>query len=120
MIMSPGLIFVQKAILPDVLLGGAYFRRGLLLAGILHFKMARVGLDNKNSLKTYENSLKQLALTAGLIIGRIFVSKIWGGGLIFRRACWGGKGYRSFTVSVDMDRSVTGDSKCKYKYKPLT
>ena len=43
-----------------------------------------VGLDNKNSLKHYENSLKELALTGyglilgGLIIGRIFASEIWG------------------------------------------
>ena len=58
MIISPGLRFVKKAILLDSLLGGAYFQRGLLLEGILHFKMARVGLDNKNSLKNYENSLE--------------------------------------------------------------
>ena len=35
-----------------------------------------VGLNNKNSLKHYENSLKQLALTvSGLIIGRAYYRK---------------------------------------------
>ena len=72
MIISPGPIFVQKAILLDIFFwGGAYFWRGLLLEGSLHLKVARVGLDNRNSLK-------QLALTGGLIIGRIFASKILG------------------------------------------
>ena len=49
---------------------GAYFRRGLLLEGILRFKIGW---------------LKQLALTVhvlmfgtGRIIGRIFASEIWG------------------------------------------
>ena len=39
---SPGLIFVQKAVLLGLfcgeLLWGAYFRRGLLLEGILHLR----------------------------------------------------------------------------------
>ena len=48
----------------------AYFRRGLLLEGILHFKMG--WLDNKNSLK----QLKQLTLTVhGLIFGRVCYRK---------------------------------------------
>ena len=38
-----------------------------------------VGLDNKNSIKHYENSLKQLALTIhGLIFGRAYYQKDWG------------------------------------------
>ena len=41
---SPGLIFVQKAALLGLFSGGggggvSYFRRGLLLGGILHFKI---------------------------------------------------------------------------------
>ena len=36
---SPGLIFVQKAFFGGLIFGGAYFRRGLLLEGILRFKM---------------------------------------------------------------------------------
>ena len=53
-----------------------------------------VGFDHKNSVKHYENSLKQLALTVhGLIFGRAYESEIWGGrlrfgGLIFGRACF--------------------------------
>ena len=38
-IIRPGLIFVQKAVLLGLISGGAYFRRGLLLEGILRFKM---------------------------------------------------------------------------------
>ena len=38
-IISPGLIFVQKASLAELIFGGAYFRRGLLSEGILRFKM---------------------------------------------------------------------------------
>ena len=39
-IISSGLIFVQKAFFfAGLIFGGAYFRRGLLLEGILHFKM---------------------------------------------------------------------------------
>ena len=34
-LVSPGLIFVQKAVLLGLFSGGAYFRRGLLLEGIL-------------------------------------------------------------------------------------
>ena len=39
---------------------GAYFRRDLLLEGILHFNAKWAGLGNKNSLKHEDNSLKQL------------------------------------------------------------
>ena len=41
-IISPGLIFVQKAFLMGLFFGGAYtlyFQRGLLSEGILHFKI---------------------------------------------------------------------------------
>ena len=66
-----------------------------------------VGLDNKNSLKHYENSLKQLVtLTVhGLIFGRAYNRKniyardlggLFSEGLIFLRG--GGKYYRNLTV----------------------
>ena len=38
-IISPGLILVQNAFFAGLIFGGAYFRRGLLLEGILPFKM---------------------------------------------------------------------------------
>ena len=38
-IISPGLIFVQKAFLVGLFLGGACFQRGLFLERILRFKM---------------------------------------------------------------------------------
>ena len=43
--MSPGLIFVQKGFSAGLIFGGggggveAYFRRGLLMAGIVRFKV---------------------------------------------------------------------------------
>ena len=63
-IISPGLIFVQKAVLLGFIFGGAYFQRGLLLEGILHFK------------KGLSLTIKQLALTVhGLIFGRAYYWK---------------------------------------------
>ena len=67
--------------------GGSYFRRGLLLEELLHSKW--VGLDKKNGLKHEGNNLKQLKTTNPNspwayihkhlgIIGRKFVSEIWG------------------------------------------
>ena len=38
-IVSPGLIFVQKTLSAALSFEGAYFRKGLLLEGILRFKM---------------------------------------------------------------------------------
>ena len=38
-IIRPGLMFVQKAFFAGLIFGGAWFRRGLLLEGILRFKM---------------------------------------------------------------------------------
>ena len=55
-IISPGLIFGQKAFLPglfsgELIFGGAYYWK--------EFSVSKwVGLVNKNSLKYYENSLK--------------------------------------------------------------
>ena len=58
------------------------------MEAILSFKMSEKWswLDNNSSLKHYENSLKQLALTVhGLTFGRAYYQKhfspeIWGGG----------------------------------------
>ena len=75
---EPILNFVQKAVLlslssGELTFGGAFYWKGFCVS-------KWVELDNKNSLKHYENSLKQLALTLhGLIIlyfGRISVSEI--------------------------------------------
>ena len=72
--MSPELIFVQKAFLlglflGELILGGAYYWKEFCVS-------KWVGLDNKNSLKLSEHSLKQLALTVhGLIFGRAYYWK---------------------------------------------
>ena len=57
-IINPGLIYVQKAFLlglfsGELIFGGAYYWKEFCIS-------KWVGLDNKNSLKHYENSLKQL------------------------------------------------------------
>ena len=93
-IITPGLIFVQKAFLlglfsGELIFGGAYYLKEFCV-------LKWVGLDNKNSLK-------QLALTVhGLILGRAYYRKdfcvsglggLFSGGLIFGGAC-----YRNFTV----------------------
>ena len=49
----------SKGLFPGLIFGGAYFRRGLLLDGILRFK-PRVELDYINVLKLEDNSLKPL------------------------------------------------------------
>ena len=54
---SPGLVFVQKAFLlglfsGELIFGGAYYWKEFCAS-------KWVGLDNKNSLKHYENSLKK-------------------------------------------------------------
>ena len=100
-IISPGLIFVQKAFLLGLFSGELIFGRACYRKEFCVSKW--VGLNNKNSLKHYENSLKQLTLTVrGLIFERAYYRKdfcIWdlgdlfSGGLIF-----GGAYYRNFTV----------------------
>ena len=73
-IISPGPIFVQKAVLMalfsgELIFGAAYYWKAFYVS-------EWVGLDNKNSLKHYGNSLKQLALTVhGLIFGRTHYRK---------------------------------------------
>ena len=63
---------------------GAYFQSSLFWKEFCVLK--RVGLDNKNSIKHYKNSLNQLKQLAqqsvglslgGFIIGRIFASETW-------------------------------------------
>ena len=73
-IISPGLILVQKAFLVSLFSGELIFRGAYYWKEFCISKW--VGLDNKNSLNYYENSLKQLALTAhGLIFGRAYYLK---------------------------------------------
>ena len=91
-IISPGLIFVQKAVLLGSFAGELIFGRAYYWKEFCVSKW--VGLDNKNSLKPYENCLKHLKtastnspwayISGELIIGRIFASEIWGGGSYFR------------------------------------
>ena len=99
LIISPGLIFVQKAVLlglfsGELIFGGAYNWKEFCVS-------KWVGIDNKNCLKHYENSFKQLALTGyGLIFGSAYNRKdnylrLRFGGLIFGRAY-----YRHFTVYI--------------------
>ena len=54
----------------ELIFGEAYYWREFCVS-------KWVGLDNKNSSKHYDISLKQLKLR-GLIIRRIFASEIWG------------------------------------------
>ena len=72
-IISPGLIFVQKAFLlglfsGKLLFGGAYYWKEFCIP-------KWVGLDNKNSLAL---TVHGLIYSGGFIIGRIFASEIWG------------------------------------------
>ena len=70
------MLFLPGLFLGELVLGGAYYWKEFCVS-------KWVGHDNKNSVKHYENSLKQPALTGyGLIFGRAGASE----GLIFRRA----------------------------------
>ena len=114
---SPGLIFAQKAFSLGLFSGELIFRGAYYWKEFCVSKW--VGLDNKNSLKYYENSLKQLALT---IHGQIFRSAYYrkdfcvrdlgssfSVGLIYLLFFFGGGGggggwgveayFRNFTVS---------------------
>ena len=109
-IISPGLIFVQKSFL----LG--FFSGELILGGGYYW----VGLDNKHSLKHYENSLKQLGLKFyGLIFGRAYYRKdfcidIWGAYfreslllLLFFFFWLGGAYYRNFIlISIKEEKTA--------------
>ena len=79
----------------ELIFGGAYYWKEFCIS-------KWVGLDNKNSLKHYKNSLKQLAVTVhGLIFRRAYYWKdfcvwdlggVFSGGLIFYLFIffWGG------------------------------
>ena len=73
-IISPGIIFVQKAFLLG-LFSGNLFSEGLTIGrNFAFFKW--LGIRNENGLKRYESGPKQLALTVhGLIFGRAFAWK---------------------------------------------
>ena len=106
LIISPGLIFVQEAFLMglfsgELIFGGAYYWKGFCVS-------KWVGLDNKNSLKHYENSPKQIktACTKSLwayiregLLSEGFL-RLRFGGLIFGRAYFWGAYYRNFTVLI--------------------
>ena len=114
---KPWAYICLKGFFAGLIFVGAYFRRDLLLEGILCFKIM-VGLDNKNSSKDNKNSLKQVKtanpnspwafIWEGLLSeGSLHLSF---GGLIFGRAYYyyyffffflgggGGAYYRNFTV----------------------
>ena len=98
---GPGLIFVQTAFLRglfsrELIFGGAYYWKEFCVSNW-------VGLDNKNSLKHYENSLKQLNTAstnspwANILEGLLSegILRLRFGGLI----SGGGRAYyRNFTV----------------------
>ena len=70
-IISPGLILIIlfKRLFAGLTFGGPYFLREFCISKL-------VGLDNKNSSKDHENSIKQLTLTVrGHIFGRAYYWK---------------------------------------------
>ena len=87
-IITPGLIFVQKAFLlglfsGELIFGGAYYWKEFCVT-------KWVGLGNKNSLKHYENGLKQLKTAS--------TNSPWA---YFREGLFlGGAYYRNFTEFV--------------------
>ena len=76
----------------------AYFRGSLSSEGLIigsNFAFW-VGIDNKNSLKHYENSLKQLAPTVhGLYSGEIIVRKIFASEIF-----WKGGGGEALIIGI--------------------
>ena len=105
---SPGLIFLQKAFLLGLFLGElicglAYYWKEFCISKL-------VGSDNKNSIKHYENSLKTLKtsnpnspwayIQEGLLSNGFLHLRFWG--LIFGTTylfLGGGSCYRNFTVT---------------------
>ena len=91
-------LYFSKGVFAGLIFGGAYFRKGLLLEGILFQNW--FGLTN---IKAAQNTKKR-----AYYIGRIFASEIFfggGEGLIFMRAyfvflllffLWWGRYYRNF------------------------
>ena len=97
-IICPGLVFVQKAFFAGLIFGGAYFRRSLLLEGILRFKMGRavtIKIASTNSPWAY---IREDLLSEGYLRLRF-------GGLIFGRTCfffWGGGAYYRNFISFNL------------------
>ena len=103
----PGVLFVQKAVLlglpaGELIFGGAYYWKEFCVS-------KWTGLDYKNSLKHYENRLKQLKRANtnrphGLIFGRAYYRKdfcVWYLGNLFSGGLiTGGAYYRNFTVFI--------------------
>ena len=100
---NPGLIFVQKAFLLGLFLGELIFRGAYYWKEFCVSKW--VGLDNKNSLKHDENSLKQLE-TANAKSPWAYIRE----GLFFFLGGGGGGGayYRNFTVCQNSPASDNG------------
>ena len=83
----------------ELIFGGAYYGKKFCVS-------KWVGLDNKNNLKHYENSLKQLKTAStnspwayireGLLLEGFLRLRF--GGLVFGRAYFWGYYYRNFTV----------------------
>ena len=105
-IISPGLIFVQKAFLlglysGELIFGGAYYCREFCVS-------KWVKLDKKNGLKHEDNSLTQLKtanpncpwayIREGLLSDGYLRLRF--GRFIFGRAYFQGVYYRNFTVSL--------------------
>ena len=85
--------------LGELIFGGAYYWKEFCISNW-------VGLDNKNSLKYYRNSLKQLKTAStnipwaniweDVLLEGILRLRI--GGLIFESTCFWGVYYRNFPV----------------------
>ena len=98
---SPGLIFVQKAVY-WAYFSGSLFSEGLVIGRNFAFQNG-VGLSIKTAKNTKMNSLKQLTVTVhGLTFRRDYYRKCnlrpRFGGLLLGRLIFGGAYYRNFTV----------------------
>ena len=86
LIISPGFIFVQKAVLLGLFLGE------LIFGGAYYWKELRVskwvGLDDENSLKHHENSPWAYNYSGGLIISGGY-TRLRFGGLLFGQGLLG-------------------------------
>ena len=62
----------------ELIFGGAYFRRSLLLEGIFHLKIGFTCQQKQLKILTKHLNQSMGLFSGGLIIGRIFASEIWG------------------------------------------
>ena len=114
-IISPGLIFVQKAFFDGLIFD--YFRPGELTFGGAYCASKWFGVtNNKNSLKHKDNSLKQLQIAnpkspwayiwEGLLSEEIFATEPVGG-LVFGRAYfWRGLLSEFHGILFDQERMI--------------